>query len=127
MVQHETRAWWPARVAGLAWGSLLALAISTPARAAAPEAPCIVADIGKPAKAGSTSKDANGVWTQVGGGRIRYTWLDGTASEPKADRFHFAYRRVKGDAILTARFQGALFPPNDVSAGMLMVRQDDTP
>jgi hypothetical protein len=106
---------------------LLVLAGSIPARAAVPDAPWIVADIGKPGKAGSTSVDANGVWTQAGGGRIRYTWLDGTSSWPKEDRFHFAYRRVKGDAILTARFQGALFPPNDVSAGMLMVRQDDTP
>ena len=76
---------------------LLVLAGSMPARAAVPDAPWIVADIGKPGKAGSTSVDANGVWTQAGGGRIRYTWLDGTSSWPKEDRFHFAYQRVKGD------------------------------
>jgi regulation of enolase protein 1 (concanavalin A-like superfamily) len=52
-------------------------------------------DIGNTDPAGSTEVDASGVWTLMG---------SGSDIEGSADHFHFAFRRVKGDATITARF-----------------------
>jgi hypothetical protein len=92
----------------------LALAAGLPACADPPPAPWLTEDIGSPPKAGSTTVDANGVWTITGSGGI---WGD-------TDQFQFAYQPFHGDASLTARFLS--MQGGDSRVG-LIVRTDDTP
>jgi regulation of enolase protein 1 (concanavalin A-like superfamily) len=78
-------------------GALLVVVSATRPAHAAPRVPAgwTAIDIGGPDPAGSTDVDDKGVWTLMGaGGDI----------EGSADQFHFAYQKVTGDAIITARF-----------------------
>jgi hypothetical protein len=96
------------------------LALLSPGWADPPAGPnlWLARDIGSPAIRGSTSVDANGVWTLRGSGDD--IW--GTA-----DNFQFAYQTVKGDVTLIARYLSLEGGDPDWAKVGLMIRENDTP
>jgi hypothetical protein len=96
----------------------LALALPTGADPLAGTNLWLARDIGAPAVRGSTSIDANGIWTIKGSGDD--IW--GTA-----DNFQFVSQLVKGDVTLTARYLSLGGGHPDLAKAGLMVRENETP
>lgn len=96
----------------------LALAFALAACAGPPPTPWVTEEIGKVRATGSTDVDGNGIWTLQGSGEDIWE---------KADQFHYAYQRVRGNASITARFLGQKGGDGDFSKVGVMVRENTTP
>jgi hypothetical protein len=100
---------------------VLMLAMILPAAADPPPAPWVARDIGEPSAPGSTDvigSPPDWLWTLQGSGAGIFSL---------ADSFHFAYRRVKGDASISARFRSASGGDAKLAAAGLMIRADEAP
>jgi hypothetical protein len=94
----------------------LALLVSLPAFASPLPAPWVTRDIGDPPVPGVADLDA-GVLTLQGSGTFIYS---------DVDQFHFAFRPVRGDGSISARFLSRQGGNADWSRAGLMIRENDT-